>query len=246
MPRRAVRRYDGRECCILSGVEDPFDFQALRIQRPGKLLPNRANYEIFNDDRQLPATVTETEGHTRLKRLGKSVPDTRTFAVTTAAGEPVGFLIKQSSEWITEFRGPGGELIGRIRTGDTRRIYTLLGDQDQAVGKVTGDLALKHFSVTGTGGAVCARVRDLGRAHQGDAHAFRSLHGGIHRPGLAPGPHADRHDAHRAGPDPVRARVSTDPSGPGPPVTGESQPSMTPSDICHSPSACCHHDQIGG
>lgn len=159
MPRRAVRRYDGRECCILSGVEDPFDFQALRIQRPGKLLPNRANYEIFNDDRQLPATVTETEGHTRLKRLGKSVPDTRTFAVTTAAGEPVGFLIKQSSEWITEFRGPGGELIGRIRTGDTRRIYTLLGDQDQAVGKVTGDLALKHFSITGTGGAVCARVR---------------------------------------------------------------------------------------
>jgi hypothetical protein len=27
------------------------------------------------------------------------------------------------------------------------------------VGQVTGDLALKHFSVTGTGGAVFARVR---------------------------------------------------------------------------------------
>jgi hypothetical protein len=159
VPRRAVRRCDGRECCILSGVEDPFDFQALRIQQPGKLLPDRANYEIFNADRQLLATVTETEGHTRLKRLGRSVPDTRAFAVTTAAGEPVGFLIKQSSEWITEFRGPGGELIGRIRTGDTRRIYTLLGDQDQAVGQATGDLALKHFSVTGTGGVVFARVR---------------------------------------------------------------------------------------
>jgi hypothetical protein len=87
------------------------------------------------------------------------VPDTRVFAVTTAAGEPVGSLIKQTSEWITEFRGPGGELIGRIRTGGTRRIYTLLGDQDQAVGKVTGDLALKHFSVTCTGSAVVARVR---------------------------------------------------------------------------------------
>ena len=149
----------GRECSILSGVEDPFDFQALRIQQPGKLLPDRANYEIFNADRQLLATATETDGHTRLKLLGKSVPDTRAFAVTTAAGEPVGFLIKQSSEWITEFRGPGGELIGRIRTGATRRTYTLLGDQDQAVGKVTGDLALKHFSVTGTGGAVFARVR---------------------------------------------------------------------------------------
>ena len=87
------------------------------------------------------------------------MPGTRAIAVTTAAGEPIGFLINQSSEWITEFRGPGGELIGRIRTGGTRRIYTLLGDQDQAVGKVTGDLALKHFSVTGAGGAVVARVR---------------------------------------------------------------------------------------
>jgi hypothetical protein len=83
----------------------------------------------------------------------------RALAVITAAGEPAGFLIKRSSKWITEFRGPGDQLIGRIRTGATRRIYTLLGDQDQAVGKVTGDLALKHFSVTGTGGAEFARVR---------------------------------------------------------------------------------------
>lgn len=140
-------------------MEDPFDFQVLRIQQPGKLLPDRANYEIFNADRQLLATATETEGHTRLKLLRESVPDTRALAVTTAAGEPVGFLIKQSNEWITEFRGPADELIGRIRTGATRRIYTLLGDQDQAVGKVTGDLARKHFSVTGTGGAEFARVR---------------------------------------------------------------------------------------
>jgi hypothetical protein len=140
-------------------VEDPFDFRALRIRQPRKLLPDRANYEIFNADRQLLATATETEGHARLKLLGKSVPDTRVFAVATAVGEPVGFLIKQSSEWITEFRGPEGELIGRIRTGATRRIYTLLGDQDQTVGKVTGDLALKHFSVTGPEGAVVARMR---------------------------------------------------------------------------------------
>jgi hypothetical protein len=147
------------ECCILGGVEDPFDFQALRIEQPGKLLPDRANYEIFNADRKLLATATETEGHTRLKLLGKSVPDTRAVSITTVGGEPVGYLITQSSEWITEFRGPGGELIGRIRTGGTRRTYTLLGDQGQAVGKVTGDLALKHFSVTGTGGAVVAVVR---------------------------------------------------------------------------------------
>ena len=131
----------------------------LRIHQPAKLLPDRANYEIFNSARLLLATVTETESHARLKLLSKSMPDTRVFAVTTAAGEPVGFLIRQSSEWITELRGPGSDLIGRIRTGDTRRTYTLLGDQDQAVGRVTGDLALKHFSVAAAGGAVFARVR---------------------------------------------------------------------------------------
>jgi len=157
--RRDFRRYDGRECCILGGVEDPFDFQTLRIRQPGKLLPDRANYEIFNADRKLLATATETEGHTRLKLLGKSVPDTRAVSITTVGGEPVGYLITQSSEWITEFRGPGGELIGRIRTGDTRRIYTLLGGQDEVVGKVTGDLALKHFSASVTKGVVFARVR---------------------------------------------------------------------------------------
>jgi len=139
-------------------VEDPFDFQALRIKQPGKLLPDRARYEIFNADRQLLATATETEGHTRLKLPNKSMRDVRAFAVTTAAGQPVGFLIRQTSEWITEFQGPAGELIGRIRTGGTRRTYDLLGDQDQAVGRATGDLALKRFSVTGTGGAVFARV----------------------------------------------------------------------------------------
>jgi len=144
--------------CILTGVEDPFDFQALRIRQPGKLLPNRASYEIFAD-RKLLATATETEGQARLKLPGKPAPDTRAIAVTTAAGELVGFLINQSSEWMTEFRDPGGELVGRIRTGGTRRIYTLLGDQDQTVGKVTGDLALKNFSVTGAGRAVVARVR---------------------------------------------------------------------------------------
>ena len=157
--RRDVRRHDWGECCILGGVKDPFDFQALRIQQPGGPLADRANYEIFNADRQLLATATETDSHTRRKLLSKAMPDTRAIAVTTAAGEPAGFLVKQSSEWITEFRGPASELIGRIRTGATRRTYTLLGDQDQAVGQVTGDLALKNFSVTGTDGAVFARVR---------------------------------------------------------------------------------------
>src|ERR1700730_14111721 len=139
---RAVHRYDRRECCILSGREAPFDFQALRIHQPRRLLPDRAHYEIFNADRQLLATVTETEGHTRLTLLSKPLPDTRALAVTTAAGAPGGFLITQRTELTTECPGPAGELISRIRTGATRRSYTLLSDQDQTVGKVTGYLAL--------------------------------------------------------------------------------------------------------
>jgi Scramblase len=148
-----------RGCCILGGVGDLFDVPALRIRQPGKLLADRANYEIFDADRELLATVAETEGHTRLELLSKSMPDTRVFAVTTASGEPVLSLIKQASEWTTELRGAAGELIGRIHTGDTRRTYTLLDGQDQTVGRVTGDLALKHFSVTGITGGPVARVR---------------------------------------------------------------------------------------
>ena len=149
----------GRECRILVGVEDPFDFQQLRVQQPGKLLADRAKYEIFNAERQLLATATETEGHTLLKLLSKSMPDTRVLAVATAGGEPVLSLIKHASEWMTELRDPEGGLIGRIRTGDTRRIYTLLDGQDKIVGKVTGDLALRHYSATGTGRREFARIR---------------------------------------------------------------------------------------
>ena len=140
-------------------MEDPFDFPALRIHQPGGPLADRATYEIFNAGRKLLATVSETEGHTRLKLLSKSMPDTRMFAVTTAGGEPVLSIIKHASKWITELRDREGELVGRIRTGDTRRIYTLLDDQDRTVGKVTGDLALKHFSATTGDRREFARVR---------------------------------------------------------------------------------------
>jgi len=139
-------------------VDDPFDFQALRILQPGKWLPNRARYEIFDDHRQLLAVATETEAHTRLKLLSKSLPDARVLEVTTAASEPVLTLVKYKRERITELHGPDGELAGRIRATHTTRHYTLLDDQDQTVGKVVGDLALKHFSVTGTDGEF-ARLR---------------------------------------------------------------------------------------
>lgn len=137
---------------------DHFDFQKLRIQQPGKLLSTRANYEIFNDRRQLLATATETEAHHRLKVISKAMPDTRVLAVTTADGTPILTLIKQTSVWITDLHDPDGELFGRIRTSGTRRQYTFLDDQDEIVARAEGDLALKHFTVKGTAGEF-ARVR---------------------------------------------------------------------------------------
>lgn len=140
-------------------MQDPFDFPALRIEQPGGPLADRATYEIFNAERKLLATVSETEGHARLKLLSKSMPDTRVFTVTTVGGDPVLSIIRRTSKWLTDLRGRDGELIGRIRTGDTRRIYTLMNDRDQVVGKVTGDLGLKHFSATVGDRREFARVR---------------------------------------------------------------------------------------
>jgi len=140
-------------------VDDPFDFQALRILQPGKLLANRASYQIFNEQRQLLAIATETEAHTRLKLLSKSMPDARVLAVTTAAGDPVLTFIKHQRERITELHDPEGELTGRIRATHTTRHYTLLDGQDETIGKVVGDLALKHFTVTGAQGGEFARLR---------------------------------------------------------------------------------------
>jgi Scramblase len=148
-----------RKCCILTDVDDPFDFQALRILQPGRLLPNRASYQIFNEQRQLLAIATEIEAHARRKLLSKSMPDARVLAVTTAGGEPVLTLIKHQRERITELHNPEGDLAGRIRATHTTRHYSLLDDQDETVGKVVGDLALKHFTVTGAQGGEFARLR---------------------------------------------------------------------------------------
>src|SRR5262249_21878042 len=87
------------------------------------------------------------------------MPDARVLAVTTAAGDPVLTFIKHQRERITELHDPEGELAGRIRATRTTRHYTLLNDQDETVGKVVGDLALKHFTVTGAKGGEVARLR---------------------------------------------------------------------------------------
>lgn len=139
-------------------MDDPFGFQKLRIQQPGKLLPSRATYEIFNDDRALLATATEAEAHARLRLLAQGVPEARVLAVTTASGAPILTLVTQTRSHITELRGPGGEPVGEIHGRYTNRHYTLIDGQRQPVGKVVGDLGLRHFSVTGATGSEIARV----------------------------------------------------------------------------------------
>jgi len=140
-------------------VEEIFAFQSLRIRQPGKLLPDRASYHIFNDQRQLIATAREAEGHGRVKLLRESMIDVREFAVTTPAGTPVLSLIKQATTWSTDVQGPGGELMGRIRTEPNRRNYTLLDDKGQVIGQVVGDLGLKRFAVMAAEGGTFARVQ---------------------------------------------------------------------------------------
>jgi hypothetical protein len=139
-------------------VDDPFDFQGLRVQQPGKLLPNRARYEIYSDQRQLLAIAAETEAHTRMHLLARQMPDARVLLVTTAASEPLVTLIKQRRERVTELHGPEGDLIGRIRATQTTRHYTLTDGDDHTVGLVVGDLALKHFPVTTEAGREYARI----------------------------------------------------------------------------------------
>jgi hypothetical protein len=140
-------------------MEDLFDFQALRIEQPGKLFANRASYRILDDRRQLIAVASEAEGHARLKLLRESMMDVRSFTVTTSSGAQVLSLVKRASAWSTDVQGTDGVLLGRIRTEGTRRHYTLLDERDQAVGQATGDLGLKRFAVTGAEGGTFARVQ---------------------------------------------------------------------------------------
>jgi hypothetical protein len=140
-------------------VEEIFDFRSLRIKQPGKLLADRASYHIFNDERELIATATEAEGHRRVKLVRESVIAVREFTITTSAGVPILSLVKQAATWSTDVQGPGGELMGRIRTEPNRRHYTLLDGKGQTIGQAVGDLGLKRFSVMAAEGGTFARVQ---------------------------------------------------------------------------------------
>jgi hypothetical protein len=140
-------------------VEDLFAFPELRIKQPMKLMPDRASYEIYDSRKNLLAIAAETDGRTRRESIAGMVPSTRVLAVTSAAGEPVLTMTKRDSDWTAELTDPAGQLIGRIRIGDTRRNYTLVDHEDQVVGRAVGDLEVKNFSVTGADGERYARVR---------------------------------------------------------------------------------------
>lgn len=87
------------------------------------------------------------------------MPDMSVLEVTTPDGDPLLSIIRQHAEWLTEIQDPAGVVVGRIRTGDTRRNYTILDETGQTVGKVTGDLGLKKFVVADSGGSRIAQVR---------------------------------------------------------------------------------------
>lgn len=140
-------------------VADPFALQELRIRQPGKMMPGRARYEIFDAHRKLLAVATETERRSRMDTITGMVPGTRTLDVRTAAGEPVLTLVKRDSEWRADVTGPDGELVGKIAIGDTRRDYTLIDHEDQVAGQAVGDLAVKQFAVSGAAGERYAQIR---------------------------------------------------------------------------------------
>src|ERR1700746_4116889 len=123
------------------------------------MLPGRARYDIFDPDKTLLAIAAETEPRSALQPMASLVPRTRIINVRFAAGEPMLTLIKRDTDWMADVKDPGGQLIGRIQIGETRRHYTLLDETDQVAGQAVGDLAVKQFTVTGPDGERFARLR---------------------------------------------------------------------------------------
>lgn len=140
-------------------MEDLFDFRELKIRQPARIMPGQARYEIFGTGRKLLAVASESEGRTRLATLTRLVPGTRVLAVQTAAGEPVLTLVKRDRDWAADVTDAAGKPVGRIRIGATRRHYTLLDPGGLVVGRASGDLAVRNFSVSSAEGTPIAQLR---------------------------------------------------------------------------------------
>ncbi len=155
---RRPRQYQTR---TLDKVADHFAFRELRIRQPGKVLPGRATYEIFDTDKNLLATAAETASRGVLQSVIGMVPGTRVLAVRTPAGEPVLTLVRQDSDgdWLAALTDPDGQPIGKIRIEFSRRHYTLLDSDGQVAGQAVGDLGASKFAVTGADGERFAQIR---------------------------------------------------------------------------------------
>lgn len=140
-------------------MEDPFAVRELRIRQPARMLAGRARYDIFDPDKKLLAVAAETEHRSALQAVTAMVPQTRVLEVRAADGESMLTLVKRDRDWLTDVKDAGGQLIGRIQTGETRRHYTLLDEAGQVAGQAVGDLAVKQFTITGPDGERYARLR---------------------------------------------------------------------------------------
>lgn len=140
-------------------MEDTFDFQTLWVMQPGHLPADRARYQIFDSDRELLANAADIERRSWLPSFAKSMPYANVLEIIHVGGTPLLTMVMLHSEWTTEFRDPEGALVGTIRMGGTRRLYELLDESGQTIGKVAGDLGLKNFSVTYPDGTKLALVR---------------------------------------------------------------------------------------
>ena len=140
-------------------MEDPFAVRELRIRQPARMLPGRARYDIFDQGRNLLAVAMESQPRSALQTMASLVPRTRVLIVRSAVGEPMVTLVKRDDDWVAEVTDSGGQLVGRIQIGETRRHYTLLDEADQVAGLAVGDLAVKQFTITGPDGERFARLR---------------------------------------------------------------------------------------
>lgn len=140
-------------------MEDPFAVTQLRIRQPARVLPGRARFDYFGPDKKRVAVAEETSARSALQAVGTLVPRTRAFEVRTGDGDPLLTLVKRDEGGITEVRDVSGQLVGKIKTGDTHRTYTLLDETDQVIGAAVGNLAMKRFSIGGPNGERLAQLR---------------------------------------------------------------------------------------
>jgi hypothetical protein len=140
-------------------MEDLFAVRELRIRQPARMLPGRARFDFFDEDRMLLAIAEESEGRSALQTMASLVPRTRVLGIRSPLGEPLLTLVKRDADWRADVLDPADKVVGQIQIGDTRRHYTLLDADGQVVGQAAGDLAVKQFTVSGPEGERLARVR---------------------------------------------------------------------------------------